>query len=379
MAWTKYQILLATTLVITGSINTLSTKWADNLHSNGSDGVSREFDHPFVQACAMFLGEMLCLFVFKIIYYILDRRQDGSVDTNEFVKGNRNFSPLILFIPAMCDMIATSTMYVGLNLTYASSFQMFRGSVIIFVSILSVAFLNRVLKIREWIGIWLVIMGLTVVGATDFFFTNTSTYSKNAVLTGDLLIITAQIITAIQMVYEEKFVKDLDIPALQAVGWEGFFGFMVLVLLQIPFYFIKVGSPFNNNAHGTLEDLPDAFVQIANNYQLLIAVLGMIVSIAFFNFAGISVTKELSATTRMVLDSVRTVVIWVVALAVKWQLFYWPQIIGFSCLIFGMCLYNNIFILQSYYYIRDVCRNSRYGKLQSQDVTNVAADNPDVA
>ena len=29
--------------------------------------------------------------------------------------------------PAMCDMLATSTMYMGLTLTYASSFQMLRG------------------------------------------------------------------------------------------------------------------------------------------------------------------------------------------------------------------------------------------------------------
>ena len=50
------------------------------------------------------------------------------------------------------------------------------------------------------------------------------------------------------------------------------------------------------------------------------------VSIAFFNFAGVSVTKELSATTRMVLDSVRTLVIWAVSLALRWQNFYWPQV-----------------------------------------------------
>ena len=42
--------------------------------------------------------------------------------------GNQNFNPLIFLPAAMCDMCATSTMYVGLNLTYASSFQMLRGS-----------------------------------------------------------------------------------------------------------------------------------------------------------------------------------------------------------------------------------------------------------
>lgn len=36
-----------------------------------------------------------------------------------------------------------------------------------------------------------------------------------------MLIVMAQIITAIQMIYEEKYVTKLDIPALQAVGWEG--------------------------------------------------------------------------------------------------------------------------------------------------------------
>ena len=38
---------------------------------------------------------------------------------------------------------------------------------------------------------------------------------------GDLLIIMAQIIAAVQMVYEEKFVTRYSVPAMQAVGWEG--------------------------------------------------------------------------------------------------------------------------------------------------------------
>lgn len=36
-----------------------------------------------------------------------------------------------------------------------------------------------------------------------------------------MLIIIAQIIQAIQMVVEEKFVSGQNIPPLQAVGWEG--------------------------------------------------------------------------------------------------------------------------------------------------------------
>ena len=72
---------------------------------------------------------------------------------------------------------------------------------------------------------------------------------------------------------------------------------------------------------------------------------GTVISIAFFNFAGISVTKELTATTRMVLDSVRTLVIWAVSMAIGWQNFFFLQLIGFCILITGMMLYNDILIL----------------------------------
>ncbi|XP_058821492.1 solute carrier family 35 member F6 [Topomyia yanbarensis] len=380
MAWTKYQVILALTLVITGSINTLSTKWADFIKSESSDGQVRPFEHPFVQAWAMFLGEFLCLLTFKAFYYYLRRKNDGSEDRDELVKGNREFSPFILFIPAMCDMIATSIMYVGLNLTYASSFQMLRGSVIIFVGVLSVAFLNRTLVSREWTGILFIILGLAVVGVSDFVSNDgdNSTYSRNNVITGDLLIILAQIITAVQMVYEERYVAGLDIPALQAVGWEGFFGFSILGIMLIPMYFIKMIPPFNNNARGVLEDLPDALVQMKNNYQLILAIIGTIVSIAFFNFAGISVTKEISATTRMVLDSVRTLVIWVISLALYWQKFHYLQIFGFAGLLFGMCLYNNILILQTYDRLYNAyLRRRENNDGQNEVIINRRADEPD--
>lgn len=107
-------------------------------------------------------------------------------------------------------------MYIGLNLTFASSFQMFRGAVIIFVALLSVAFLQRRLVAREWTGIFIIVLGLAMVGAADMLVSNDgSKHSRNDIITGDLLILAAQIITAVQMVYEEKFVAGIDIPALQ--------------------------------------------------------------------------------------------------------------------------------------------------------------------
>jgi hypothetical protein len=63
--------------------------------------------------------------------------------------------------------------------------------------------------------------------------------------------------------------------------------------------------------------------------------LGNLFSIAFFNFAGVSVTKELSSTTRMVLDNGRTIIIWIVTLIVKWEIFHPLPILGFVLLVTG--------------------------------------------
>jgi multidrug transporter EmrE-like cation transporter len=65
-------------------------------------------------------------------------------------------------------------------------------------------------------------------------------------------------------------------------------------------------------------------------------------SIAFFNFAGISVTKRLSATTRMVLDSVRTLVIWIFSIPLFGERFLPLQLFGFAFLILGMFVYNDL-------------------------------------
>ena len=68
----------------------------------------------------------------------------------------------------------------------------------------------------------------------------------------------------------------------------------------------------------------------------------MVFSIAFFNFFGISVTKKMSAAHRMVLDSVRTCVVWTAGLVFFGEKFSILQLIGFLILISGTLVYNVI-------------------------------------
>ncbi|KAL5484260.1 hypothetical protein EMCRGX_G020722 [Ephydatia muelleri] len=259
--------------------------------------------------------------------------------------GDQKFNPFIWAIPTMCDLFGTSILYVGLTWTFAASFQMLRGSVIIFTGLLSVAFLGNKLKIYYWVGMVMVI----VVGVGDYVFSGGDPgLDKNTVLAGDLLIILAQIITAVQMTIEEKILKKYKTYPLQGVGLEGIFGFSVLDLLLIPMYFIPWYLPQSSSSwqeHARFEDTIDAFKQLAYTPYVLVPSLGLVFSIAFFNFAGLTVTKTMNATTRMVLDTLRSIIIWVISLAVGWQKFEFLQPVGYIILFIGIWIYYDLIIM----------------------------------
>ena len=79
------------------------------------------------------------------------------------------------------------------------------------------------------------------------------------------------------MVYEEKFIGKYNVPALQAVGWEGTFGFLTLATLLIPFYFIPDPFGQHNNPRGVVEDAYDGLYQLAHNPLLATAFCGTVV------------------------------------------------------------------------------------------------------
>jgi drug/metabolite transporter (DMT)-like permease len=152
-------LMIAVLMVVTGSLNTIAAKWADSISVDG-----RKFNHPFFQAICMFIGEFCCLIAFFIIYAVQKiswRRRNIEGDGGMVAELDGDieptipkFNPLIFLPPAVCDILGTSLMYIGLNLTSASSYQMLRGSVIIFTGLLSVAFLNTRLHGYKWLGMF---------------------------------------------------------------------------------------------------------------------------------------------------------------------------------------------------------------------------------
>ena len=100
----------------------------------------------------MMLGEMLCMLAYIIYINFFTKDEPTAKDQP---KPN-----MFLFLPpALCDVIATSMMYVGLNLTSASQFQMLRGSIMIFVGIFSKIFLKKQMEWFRWVGMAVVFAG----------------------------------------------------------------------------------------------------------------------------------------------------------------------------------------------------------------------------
>ena len=115
----------------------------------------------------MFLGELLCLIVFRISALCAAARAPSDPEAGDAGDPAEPFPPAIFALPALCDMLGTCTMYAGLTMTHASVFQMLRGSVVVFTGALSVAFLGRRLAPHHWAGMALVTAGAFLVGLSS--------------------------------------------------------------------------------------------------------------------------------------------------------------------------------------------------------------------
>ena len=110
----------------------------------------------------------------------------------------------------------------------------------------------------------------------------------------------------------------LCVHPLMAVGLEGLFGLGTLSVVLAGMYQLD-GVKGLSETPLRLEDPLDALAQLSGgNWVLSLSMLAAVLSIAFYNFFGISVTKELSAAHRMVMDCTRTVIVWLFSLSVHY-------------------------------------------------------------
>ena len=102
--------------------------------------------------------------------------------------------------------------------------------------------------------------------------------------------------------------------------------------------------------YGYLENPGRAMEQIFNSPLLLFYVLLMLLSIACFNYFGVSVTRTASSAARATIDSCRTICVWSVSMLLGWEHFIWLQLVGFVFLTVGMLMFNEVLVIKFWGY-----------------------------
>lgn len=135
--------------------------------------------------------------------------------------------------------------------------------------------------------------------------------------------------TASQFVIEEKIMTSFGaIKPLRAVGLEGLFGVISTTLTMIILHVVA-----GRQHPGTVFDIADGWRQLTGNQSIMLYSCAIAVSIGLFNAgapprlerlnrsssvtaAGLSVTRQISATARSTIDTCRTVGIWAVCVCI---------------------------------------------------------------
>ena len=365
---------------------------------------------PVIQTAQMFIGEMGCwLVVFAHYLYkryrsssapllqggytAVDGHETGESDDEGNEELGRSFGSLeaqnpvvkslipsaedrkqlvgwrviLLALPACCDITGTTLMNAGLLFVAASIYQMTRGALVLFVGVFSVIFLRRKLVLYQWSALFIVVLGVAIVGLAGAIEPNpqaqpdprslinrglhvvrdtiaevrTTDVPSEALYTiiGVLMIAFAQIFTATQFVLEEWILEQYALEPLKVVGWEGLFGFLVTVAGMIILHLAVGRTEKGRNGYF---DAVEGMREVTEYKSIAVSSVLIMISIGGFNFFGLSVTRSVSATARSTIDTCRTLFIWIVSLGLGWETFKWLQIVGFALLVYGTFLFNDI-------------------------------------
>jgi len=352
-------------MLLTGTLNTLCTKIQFTLSSVGINGQPELFHKPWFATLNMLFAMGLVGVIDKLVRMCTGSRSDketplmideAPMSKEEGANGNAGISyrnkVLLVAYPAAFDIAATALCAVGMLYIPASVWQMLRGSSIVFAAIFSILFLKRKMYSFNWLGLGLCVLGVCMVGVASVMGESDSSSaggSAEDMVVGISLVLMGQVVQAAQIIAEEFLMKSVDLPAMQIVGLEGFWGTLIMVFIVYPFLWVMPGSD-----GGHLEDPFDTFAMLANSPVLLSVVLAFLFSCGTFNATGIAVTASLSGVHRMMLDASRTVMIWGFGLWVHyrvdpnsafgevWTQYSYLQLVGFVVLVSGQAVYSEV-------------------------------------
>jgi len=235
---------------------------------------------------------------------------------------------------------------------------MVRGSEIIFTAILSVVFLHRRLNKLNVAGLVLCLLGILTVAAATVLDARKAGAAANGgptagqTIVGMLLILLSELVQASQVVAEDYLMSSAPqkIHPVELVGYEGLFGAGVMLAVVLPLAQISRIGP---EGGGLREDSLETLGMLRNSHQLLSLYGTYIAIMAVYNITGMQVTEAMGALSRVVAETVRTMLIWggdlwlyynfrtkTARIGEPWTQYSWIEAVGFLVLVVGTASYG---------------------------------------
>jgi len=344
-------------LIVFGTTTSLFAKIVYELTGEGLDGKEKLFQKPWAMTTVMFVGMTFCL---PLAYWkeAHDKKHGGKSDMEEplipqqaaVAKGSFK-ETLLLAIPSFFDLVATVLMNVGLLSVTASVYQMMRGAEMLFAALFALVFLKRHLNKFHGLGILCCVVGIGMVGCSSLLSgegSSTHPVSTEQMLMGMGLIVASQAVQAAQLTFEDFFMADLDMEPMKIVGFEGIFGTAMMLFILLPVAYFLPGP----EGYGLHEDTIDTLHMIGSSKGLQIVLAVDMFALLSYNISGMMVTSHLGAVFRTVLETMRTLFVWLLGLLLyytplgmgrlgeSWTMWSYLQAAGFCVLVTGTLVYG---------------------------------------
>ncbi|KAH0488266.1 MAG: hypothetical protein KVP17_005114 [Porospora cf. gigantea B] len=353
--------LAASLILITGTCNTLLSKWQNKQcvpscsgfveipsigiqcgsDSNGDLFYPKDyeckplyFEGPWWQTVIMYFGELLCLFVWLVDRKLKNRKglKIGSFDfPNSSASFNKPESPFYWWIiPTAIDFCASAMINYAFVLAFASTVQMLRNFNVIITAFLSLAVVRQALRVYQWTGVLVISIGLAITGIYAVANPEEDNNATEMQWLGLVFALVGTALTSFQFVFEERLFRSYYISPLKAIGLQGIFGLIIGAVVLIVAQFTG------------LEDTKLSLYQTGQSSILLVSNILFTLSVAIFNGSGLTTSKLGSGLLRTIVITLRSVTIWLFELSVNWVDFDWLQLVSLIILIVGTFIYNNI-------------------------------------
>ncbi|KAG1307248.1 hypothetical protein G6F60_005820 [Rhizopus arrhizus] len=327
-----YTVFLTLGLLLSGVSIPLILTFQDKQKVNEGD----YFHQPLLQTTMIFLGELICILFIHLVTKtpnLLDRSMLDAVQphhsySNDWVppQTSSTYSSAAWFIlPSACDLIATTLLNLGLIYTTPSVYQMVKSSIVGFSAIFSCLFLSRKFLRKEWFAIVSILLGTTVI--------IWSVLNDHPSYLGPIFLIVAQLFVASQFILEEYLMDRYQLDPVRAMGVEGVFGIVLLGGALV------VGCFFG---HDVL-DITEGLKELLGTSVLWQSALLLSFMVAVFNFFSLAVSTTVGIPGRSMIDSLRTVLTWMIAVYYGWDVFSWIELAGFGVLLLGIFIFNGVF------------------------------------